>query len=302
MKSGQIIIGFCLIFLMQVFLAKVTAGYPTESQSGKANPAPGGNSKVELTQPISAHPILPDQILKDIRQIEYNEIKYDEESPNYYGFIRGNIPILISAPHGAMHYRSRENRWKGEDEYTASLAIELGQLTGAYVLYVKNKTREDPNNDFTSEYKTALAKAVKQYGIRFVLDLHGSDESRPYKVDIGTIRNGKSCSCPTFRGTIQKVFSDFESKVFNQRFCANDPGTITYFVRNELGIEAAQAEINAKYRIVERKPDSCKAKAGIEPHFKADPKDVVALVATLQRLILALDERIGKRGPELSAR
>ena len=78
MKSRLIIIGFCLIFLVQVFLGTVTAQYHTGSQSGEGNPAPGGNSKVKSTQPISAHPILPDHILKDIRQIEYNEIKYDE--------------------------------------------------------------------------------------------------------------------------------------------------------------------------------------------------------------------------------
>jgi len=39
-------------------------------------------------------------------------------------------------------------------------------------------------------------------------------------------------------------------------FSAGHPIRITYFVRHVCGIEAAQFEINEKYRIIERKPDS----------------------------------------------
>ena len=235
----------------------------------------------------------PDQILEDIRQVEFNEINYNRESADYYGFIKGKIPILISAPHGAKHFRRRENRWKGEDEYTASLAIELGKLTGAYVIYVKNKTREDPNNDPSSRYKMAVADAVRQYHIKFLLDLHGSDEERPYKVDIGIISNasGKG-SCPISKEIIRKAFSDFEPRIFNQKFWASDTCTMTSFAKNELGIEAAQVEINAKYRIVERKPDSSKAKAGIKPHFKANRQDVLALITRLKWMILEIDQKV----------
>lgn len=266
-KNRWKITGLSMIFLTEILLGRAIAG---SNQS-------------------------PDQILEEIRQIEYNEIKYNEESADYYGFIKGRIPILISAPHGAKHFRRRENRWKGEDEYTASLAIELGKLTGAYVIYVKNKTREDPNNDPSSRYKMAVTKAVKQYHIKFLLDLHGSDEERPYKVDIGIISNGSGRgSCPTFKETIREAFSDFQARIFNQKFCANDACTITSFAKNELGIEAAQVEINAKYRVVERKPDSSKAKAGIKPHFKANGEDVIALITRLQRAIFAIDQEIEK--------
>jgi hypothetical protein len=231
--------------------------------------------------------------MEEIRQIEFDEIKYDEESADYYGFIKGRIPILISAPHGAKHFRKRENRWKGEDEYTSSLAIKLGRLTGAHVIYVKNKTREDPNNDPRSKYKNAVAKAVKEHHIQFLLDLHGSDEGRPFKVDIGIISDKtEKSSCPTFKETIREAFSDFEARIFNKKFCASDTCTLTFFARNELGIEGAQVEINGKYRIVERKPDSTKAKMGIKPHFKADEKDVLGLVTRLGRMIQEIHRKI----------
>jgi hypothetical protein len=233
------------------------------------------------------------KMLEDIRQIEYKEIKYDVESADYYGFIKGTIPILISAPHGAPHYRTREARWKGEDEYTSSLAIKLGQLTGAYVIYVRNKTGEDPNNDPISKYKSAIAKAVKEHNIKFLMDLHGSDEGRPFKVDIGIINEETAkSSCPTFKETIQQAFSGFEARIFNKKFCANDPCTLTFFARNELGIEGAQVEINARYRIVERKPDSTKARKGIKPDFKANGNDVLDLITKLEKMIHGIDQKI----------
>ncbi len=81
-----------------------------------------------------------DEILEDIKKIEFEEINYHELSDDYFGMIKGRIPILISTPHGAKHLRNGE--FKEEDEYTSSMAIKLGELTGAYVIFVKNKTKE----------------------------------------------------------------------------------------------------------------------------------------------------------------
>ncbi len=218
-------------------------------------------------------------IVDQMRRIEFTQINYNEEADPYYGYIKGSIPVLISAPHGAKHYRAAEGRWRSQDAYTSSLAIMLGRLTGAHVLYVKNKTREDPNNDTGTEYKEALRKIVKENHIRFVLDLHGSSADRP-RVDIGIMDDSPSmCSCPTFRGALEKVFAGFVPKVFNQHFAARGGGTITCFARNDLGIEAAQVEINADYRIVESKARD----------FRADPKKVLALVERLRDAVEAID-------------
>lgn len=67
-------------------------------------------------------------IMKEIRDIEFNRIKYNEESEDYFEIIEGIIPVLLSAPHGAKHLRNGE--WEEEDEYTSSIAIKLGELTG----------------------------------------------------------------------------------------------------------------------------------------------------------------------------
>jgi hypothetical protein len=218
-------------------------------------------------------------IVEDMRRIEFASIDYDKPADPYFAYIRGTIPVLVSAPHGAKHFRTKEGRWKGEDAYTASLAIELGKLTGAHVLYVKNKAGEDPNNDPGTKYKAFLKKVVKENNIRFILDLHGSDSRRPYKVDVGIMNNEVTlCSCPTYRSVIENTFSGFEPRVFNQNFPAHGKGTITYFAKETLGIEAAQIEINAKYRIVESKANG----------FKADPNKVLEVVGRLEALIRAV--------------
>jgi hypothetical protein len=227
------------------------------------------------------------KIPEEMRQIEFTRISYDEEAYPYYAYIKGAIPFLISAPHGACHFRTAEGAWKREEAYTSSLAIVLGRLTGAHVLFVKNKTGEDPNNDAGTNYKEALEKAVKENRIKFVLDLHGSDARRPFKIDVGIMHISRSlCSCPTYRDIMEKIFAGFEPRIFNQRFSAGGEGTITCFARNSLGIEAAQIEINANYRIVESKSTG----------FKADPRNILDLAERLRSLIMAINEKITEDG------
>jgi hypothetical protein len=224
-------------------------------------------------------------MLREIRQIEFDQIQYDMPSKDYFGYIKGTIPILISAPHGAKHYRTRESRWKEEDAYTAALAIKLGRLTGAHVMYVKNRAEEDPNHDIGTRYKEFLKKVVKEDRIKFVLDLHGAGRSRPFKVDVGTLSNNTAqSSCPTYKNAIAEAFEGYEPQLFNQRFKARGAGTVTCYARKVLGVESAQVEINAKCRIVESKTSGFKAEAG----------EVTDLVNRLQKMILEINSQITK--------
>lgn len=234
-------------------------------------------------------------LLDEIKKIEFTAIKYDEQSAHYFRYIEGRIPILISAPHGAKHYRTREGEgyWKKEDAYTSSLAIKLGQITGAHVIYAKYKAGEDANNDPRSAYKDFLKKVVREREIKFVIDLHGACGSQPFKIDVGTMSDtpGES-SCPTFRPIIQKAFQGFEEHLFNKHFAANSCATITSFARNDLGVEAAQFEINARYRIIESRSN---------PAFKASEQDVLDMVERLERMILDINASISRGLPVRSA-
>jgi len=228
----------------------------------------------------------PMGILDDIRQIEKNDINRNKPNETYYGYVRGQIPILISAPHGARHYRACESRWKAEDAYTSSLAIVLGRLTGAHVIYLKNKAAEDPNSDIHSRYKDFLADIVRENGIRFLIDLHGAHRDQPFKIDVGVLddRTDKS-SCPSFKPLIAEAFRDYDDGLFNKQFRARSPGTITYFAKNDLGIEAAQFEINALCRILGNRSD---------PSLDVNEQNVLDLLARLQKMIAAINEKISQ--------
>jgi hypothetical protein len=233
-------------------------------------------------------------LLRAIRAIEFEQIQYNSESTDYFGIIEGRIPILLSAPHGVKHLR--DGRWKGEDEYTSSLAIKLGAMTGASVIFVKNKTEEDSNYLPNTRYKDAIRKLVDERGIRFLADIHGADIGRDYKINIGIIDEedmGK-CSCPRFKPIVEEALRAFQYPLFNlDAFTAGLPETVTSFARHTCGIEAAQFEINARYRIVERKPDSTRAIAGDEPDFRAEEANVLELVGCLEEMMVSIQEEIG---------
>lgn len=225
-----------------------------------------------------------ESMINRIMQIELNKIQRDRLSRDYFGYIEGSIPILISAPHGAVHYRTREHRWKAADAYTSAIAIELGRLTGAHVLYLKNKSPEDPNNDLRSKYKLFLSRIAVEKGIKFIVDLHGAGGDRPFKVDIGILDDRTSeSSCPTFLSAIGKAFRTFEDRPFNRRFKARAPGTITYFAKHTLGIEAAQIEINARYRMI---GGSRSVSLG------ASEQNVRDLMNCLQTMIIDINQKI----------
>lgn len=50
--------------------------------------------------------------LKEIKDMEFTRIDYNTESEDYFEIIEGKIPILLSAPHGAKHFRNGD--FKGE--------------------------------------------------------------------------------------------------------------------------------------------------------------------------------------------
>lgn len=225
-------------------------------------------------------------IVEDVQKIELQEIRCNEQKDDYFGYIRGRIPVLISAPHGAKHYRLSERQWKAEDAYTSAFAIKLGELTGAYVIYTRNKANEDPNSDVHCRYKDFLRKVVKENGIKFIVDIHGASRDRKFKIDVGTMDNmTERSSCPTFMPLIESAFRDFDDGTFNKHFHAKGLGTITYFARNDLGIEAAQFEINALYRIMESRSN---------PAAKAKEQDVRDIMGRMQGMISDIDEKIAR--------
>ncbi len=259
-----------IVWLLSLALA---IGFATSSMVGASEPQPRS-------------------LVADLRGIEAT-IKYDTPENSYFGYIAGTIPVLISAPHGAKHFRTREDRFKAEDAYTASMAIELGRMTGAYVIYTQSKAPEAPNNDYHTEYKDFLAKVVQEKGIKFVMDLHGSQANRPYTIDVGTFTNVNAiCSCPLVLDTIRHALLGLDNVHFNTRFTANGRGTITYFAHTTLGIDAAQFEINSQYRIPRIDPAS--------PDVVKNERQIAAAVEALDTVVRDVNNAIREERADVS--
>jgi len=253
---------------------------------------------------------MPD-IIEEIRKIEFERIDYQTFSDDYFGIMKGKIPILISAPHGARHLRPTFEKpektpgkptidavWKEEDEYTSAIAVKLGELTGAHVIYVKNKTIEDPNLEKGCKYKLALKRLIKGYGIKFVADIHGIDIARNHKLSVGIIdeKDMTKCSCPNLKPVIEAPLKHLQHPLFNlEGFKAEGKSTVTYFASKICKTEDAQFEIRADFRIIERKADSSKAISLPDPDWmcKAKPKEVLEMVKALETMINAINQTIG---------
>jgi hypothetical protein len=218
--------------------------------------------------------------------VRYQE--YPEQGRQEFTHISGRIPVLLSAPHGAVHFR--QGAEKQEDEYTAGLVRLVGELTEAHVIYARRKSSTDPNWNAGVPYKRTLEKIVEKAAIRFILDLHGVAEHRKFGIAIGTLK-GKSC--PNHRS---RIIRHFERSGFSReaedilRRLSIDEGftalgsakqeTITRFAWERLRVPAAQLELHPALRIVERRPDATEQKP-----YRGDPELIGATIETLVSLV-----------------
>lgn len=243
----------------------------------------------------------PQAILERLVALE-KEVTYQEPPVNGgppFHHQPGQLPVLLSAPHGALHRRG--DRYKREDEYTSALARLLGERTGAHVLYTFARSDDDPNYNRDSPYKDALARLVAAHDIRFIIDLHGMSDRHKFGIAVGTMR-GDSC-LPQHRATIMTSFQDGgfqqatarEAREFPslrwERFVVDHRSftggivnhTITRFAAEELGIDAAQFELCAAVRIVRQV-----GSRALVDDYEGDPEGIMQAVATFEHMVAAL--------------
>lgn len=226
-----------------------------------------------------------------------NDVRYQElasETEPEYRYIAGKVPILISAPHGAVH--TRDGKPKEEDEYTAGFARLLGEKTNAHVLYARRRSSTDPNADPRALYKKHLEEIISGNKIRFVIDLHGANANSNFGVALGTM-HGKSCSTED-RIMILNIFRKYamgeDGELFSRldvdnKFPAegnNGREPITKFCYR-LSIPAVQLEINAHLRIPIRRDDA----TNHHIPFSGDQKLIANLVDSLSEIVSSLAEK-----------
>jgi hypothetical protein len=207
-----------------------------------------------------------------------------------FRYIPGSKPVLVSAPHGAAHYRN--GRLKEEDEYTGAIVQYLSDTTGSHGLYLRRQSPNDSNYDHETQYKRFLRSTIREQGIQFVLDLHGSSDRHDFGMALGTM-NGRSC--PEQISTILEVLKEHgfhpDGNGYNRldidgRFTASGgyrQETITRFVKDSLGVNAVQVELASRIRVVQVTLDGKHQRI-----YQGDPDMIEKTISALAELVRRL--------------
>ena len=160
--------------------------------------------------------------------------------------IEGQIPVIITAPHSMRPMREGTRRFS-DGGGTAALAVEIGRLTGAYVIYIAYEGPSDPNYYDDNEFKEALAQLINTVSPKYILDLHGSHPYRSYDIDLGTM-GGESLlgNRKLLNSLIDHLKAEGILGISYNRFGASRHETIAKFSTTH-GVPAIQLEINATY-------------------------------------------------------
>lgn len=220
-----------------------------------------------------------------------------EDADGRIGYVAGPVPVLLSAPHAAVH--TRRGHWKEEEEFTAALVCRAAELSGANALYARRRFPTDPNWNRGVPYKRRMKGIADELELAFVIDVHGTAPDRPFGVSLGTMEGR---SCPRERDRILTVLGSHGFRregAFPDRLDVDDTftgigvegqETVTAYASQELGVPAAQLELHPLLRVVERRED-----ASLPRPFYGDPERIERVLEVLVALVEVLG---GVRTPE----
>jgi gamma-glutamylcyclotransferase (GGCT)/AIG2-like uncharacterized protein YtfP len=168
--------------------------------------------------------------------------------------VRGVTPTLVTAPHACAHVRM--NRLKSQETFTGPLAVIIHSITESHALYAHRASQIDPNFYDESPFKKQIARIVKQFGIRFVLDIHGTSTAKTGDLFPGVgldkefLLGNESLFDRLVDGSDRFGIRLGSSRVFS----ASRQMTVTKFVARKLGIPGMQIEISQELRTPEKFP------------------------------------------------
>ena len=120
-------------------------------------------------------------MFKDVINSLENE-KFDAD----FIIIKGNVPILFTAPHTMKQVRD-DGSVKFPELYTKAIALYFNKFFGVNSMIKIKDTGMDSNVDNHDDFKNELIKFVKENNIKLVLDLHGSKQERDYDIELVNI-------------------------------------------------------------------------------------------------------------------
>ncbi|MCI0481859.1 MAG: gamma-glutamylcyclotransferase, partial [Candidatus Dadabacteria bacterium] len=169
-------------------------------------------------------------------------------------YIRGHIPVLVTAPHATAHVRM--GKLKRQEFYTGALAVLLHSVTGCHALYAGRLSSLDPNYTDESPFKAKLSEIAGRSGFEFLIDIHGTGSERPGDVFPGVGMNSEFLNGrPGSLGELgQAAQSNGISLGSVYVFPAARQKTVTRYSATRLGVPSMQLEINRNLRRPETAP------------------------------------------------
>ncbi len=161
--------------------------------------------------------------------------------------VRGDIPVLVTAPHATAHVR--EGKLKRQEFYTGALVLLMNILEGSHALYTNRLSEIDPNYEDDCYFKDRLTEIVNAHDIRFVLDLHGTGKRHK---DIYPGVGESNEFLLGHEGLIAELNNAIELNGISigdyTTFPASKQMTVTKFAARKLGVPAMQLELNDSLR------------------------------------------------------
>ena len=169
-------------------------------------------------------------------------------------YVKGEVPILISAPHSCVH--ERMGKPKRQELYTGALSVMLHSLTGCHATYANRVLKKDPNYYDDSSYKTKLGEIVKANDIKFLIDLHGTGSQKDHDVYPGVgVDEEFLLDSHDYLEELENAALLNEISIGSlDLFPAAKQMTVTKYAARVLGIPSVQLEINRGLREPEKAP------------------------------------------------
>jgi len=170
-------------------------------------------------------------------------------------YIRGEIPILVSAPHASVH--ERMGKLKRQEFYTGALSVLMHTLTGCHAIYTNRLMKSDPNYYDDSSYKTKLSERVKTNEIKFLIDLHGTGSEREHDIYPGVgINKEFLLGYDNYIDELESAATLNEISIGELSvFPAAKQMTVTKYAARKLRVPSIQLEINRRLREPEKTPE-----------------------------------------------
>ena len=179
------------------------------------------------------------EIEKYNKEIFENENIRKENKEQSFKIIKGNIPIIFSAPHCVS--QTRENKLKMAEGETGAIVQILAK---------------DMN----------LLKLVKDENIKLLIDLHGAKNEHKFDIEICTDDGNNIDNKNYIIDMLKKSFKNngIDNITENSIFKASSIRTISKYIHSKTNIPCIQLEMTGRYRYIENIEGIAKLINGLE--------------------------------------